>query len=56
MREDDKRFFCTEMQPWDESKGRAVHPDAKSVASDCDCCDKYKCPNCGIEFKCEVSQ
>jgi hypothetical protein len=54
-----QRFRCTPETPYTKERaeafgGRAYHPDAKVVDSSCDCCEAYKCPNCGLSFKVEL--
>ena len=54
------RYVCTKENPWAPEKGKASHPDAIEI----DCQDGwpggdiaiYKCPNCGLEFECEIAQ
>ena len=51
------RYICTKESPWMPDKGRAEHPDAVDIGECSDgCCDKYRCPNCGLTFMCEVPQ
>lgn len=50
------RFVCTFRNPWNNSKGRAIHPDAKVIDSGCDCCEQYRCPNCGLVFRVELPE
>ena len=52
----EERFVCAKDNPWDNTKGRSVHEDAIVIDSDCDCCEKYHCPNCGLDFKVELPQ
>lgn len=54
---DAERYVCTKAAPWTPERGDfAAHPDA--VADEPDtcregCCDKYRCPNCGLRFTVE---
>lgn len=50
------RYICTKANPWDETKGKAVHPNAKRVADNDDYVDTYQCPDCGIRYKVEVAE
>lgn len=54
----DGRFICTDADPWTKEKGeRSAHPDAHEIDNHlCDCCAKYKCPNCGLIFREELPQ
>lgn len=53
----DERFTCTKADPWTPEKGDfATHPDAVADEPDtCSegCCDKYRCPTCGLRFTVE---
>lgn len=53
-----ERYVCTKEAPWTPEMGDyAHHPDAVSDGECADsCCDYWKCPNCGLEFKTEVGQ
>jgi len=49
------RVTCTAVQPWVPSSGqRSIHPDAVIIDSECDCCEKYRCPHCQQTFKVEL--
>lgn len=53
-----ERFICTKDDPWTKEKGTpAQHPDAVSDGECFEgCCDRYKCPNCGLRFTEEVPE
>lgn len=51
-----ERHICTEEDPWDETKGNAIHPKAKRVADNDAYVDTYQCPCCGIRYKVEVAE
>jgi hypothetical protein len=49
-----KLFVCTEVTPWDSTKGPAEHEDAVIVAQRDFAGVKfniYRCPNCGLYFR-----
>lgn len=50
--------ICTANDPWSEDKGYpTIHPDAIDEGECFDgCCDKYRCPNCGLRFTVEAGQ
>jgi hypothetical protein len=49
-----ERHVCTAQDPWTPDKGRGAHPDAKDAGTCSEgCCDRYRCPHCGIEFTVE---
>lgn len=51
------RRTCTKEAPADNKPGdRWQHPDAISLEGTCDCCDRYRCPNCGLTFKVELPE
>lgn len=55
----DGRHVCTKEDPWTPAKSdRAVHPDASTFGDGCyeGCCDDYRCPNCGVEWRKEHPQ
>ncbi len=54
------RYVCTKGQPWEEGKGRSIHPEAElfrqvhdntAIHNDY---DVYKCPHCELEFEVTV--
>lgn len=49
------RQTCTKERPYTPG-GQWEHPEAKVIDSNCDCCEAYKCPVCGLEFKVELPQ
>lgn len=57
----DTRHVCTAADPWTPAKGpRAEHPDAV-YKDDFDYghgeyCERYVCPNCGMNFQVELPQ
>lgn len=53
-----ERHVCTAEDPWTPQKSdRATHPSAVDVG-ECSsgCCDRFKCPHCGIAFTVELPQ
>jgi transposase-like protein len=55
------RFICTKENPWDKTKGRASHPDAKAIGEQetgwpSGDIQRYKCPWCGLSFSEELPQ
>ena len=54
---DRERYTCTKDAPWTADKSAAEHPGAEYLGS-CldDCCDRYRCQNCGKRFKVTVPQ
>ncbi len=53
-----ERFQCTKENPWTREKAPfADHPDAIDIGTCYEgCCDKYKCPHCGLTFQVELPQ
>ena len=45
---------CTKSEPWQvgQHRVRVEHPDAVLIG-ECNegCCDCYRCPHCGLEFR-----
>jgi hypothetical protein len=55
------RHICTATDPWGESKGPAIHPDAEPCGEQKDGWPSgdtqgYKCPHCGKYFEVELPQ
>ena len=51
--------ICTKEKPYNKETdtGRWQHPDAVEISErdrDCSTYVTYKCPNCGLEFECEL--
>lgn len=58
-REPGGRWICKKDHPWSEAKGLfAVHPDAVTFGDGCaeGCCDDFRCPHCGHEWRVEYPQ
>lgn len=58
---DDEQYVCTKEEPWEEGKGRAIHPDAKVQFTESDHFDGsdydyYLCPNCNKRFAVEIGR
>ncbi len=49
------RVTCTAENPVKPGQ-RAQHPAATEIECPCDCCARYKCPHCGLEFQVELPQ
>jgi hypothetical protein len=55
---DRKRYVCTKAAPWQPGMAwpGTEHPDAEYLGSCGDeCCDRYRCPNCGKRFSVTVA-
>jgi hypothetical protein len=55
----DPRKVCTKERPYVKEPGvkqQWSHPDAVAYDGSCDCCDHYRCPNCGLDFKVELPE